>query len=106
MKLIKRRTQMVYKEITEQEWQQAYVKYLEIRVMRNNSGMPVYNSFEDFKLFAANIWCPIREVEKDIETEEEFVRRVTKTNSKGDEYNSRIQFIANGYGEVVSCVLS
>lgn len=104
MKLIKRRTQMIYKEITDVEWQQAYVKYLEIRVMRNSFGIAEYNSFEDFKLFAANIWCPIREVEKDVETEEAFIQRVTKADGNQRTYN-RAQFVANDRGEIVSCVL-
>lgn len=102
MKLIKRRTRIKYKEITELQWQQAYSKYLEICIMRPGTN-PSYSSINDFQMFAANIWLPIAEVELPVETEEKFIQRVTKTEKKED--FTDLQFIANGYGEVVSCIL-
>jgi hypothetical protein len=101
MKLIKRRTKMVFKEVTDLEWQRAYTRYLEICLLRPNQ--PKYNGLEDFKMFCATIWRPIPGVELPVETEEEFITRVTKVEKK--EQFLSLQFIPNQHGEVVSCIL-
>lgn len=108
MKLIKRRTKISYKPITDLQWHEAYSKYLLICIFKpkgyDAKDYYVCGSLEEFKTFAANIYHPLPEVDQPVETEQEFVARVTKTDSKSDKYVD-IQFISNSWGEIVSCVL-
>lgn len=102
MKLIKRQMQLIYKELTELDWQKAYSRYLEAHIFSELTG--ICSSLSQFQAWANQIWHPIREVETPVETEEEFVQRVTKVESKSRDFN-KVQFISNGHGEIVSCVL-
>lgn len=98
--------QIEYKEISETAWLEAYVKYLQtypMRLSRPTEHDKHIHDLQSFKLFAANIWHPIAEVAQQTESEEKFIERATKIESK-EEYTD-LQFIANDLGEIVSCVL-
>lgn len=100
MKLVKRQLHCEYREPTDQEWQDAYTRYLESHLM-NKSEFPqeLYTSFMTFRVYAHSIWHPLREIETFPETEADFVERIGKRKF------TNARFISNAQGEIVSCVL-